>query len=402
MMERLLGKDESVQLAAALDNTPSVSVRINRKKVANPVSFVDRFAGYGVRPVPWCRSGFYLDRRPDFVHDPLLHAGTYYVQEAASMVYESIVESILQEYFPKDSSVRVLDLCAAPGGKSTAMLNALEGDFVLVANEYDRKRAAILKENLDKWGDPNVVITNSPTASFQPLEDFFDIVAVDAPCSGEGMMRREPVARTQWSEGLVAQCSALQRNILADAVSSLRPGGFLIFSTCTFNDTENEANVSWLASDKGLEQVGTPRHFYPHRETCEGLFVAVFRKPASLGTTISFPAAGTDVAKVAALLAKKRVRIVSAGIEKSELKGKLEIPSSRMVLARDYRRDSFPSVDLSREEALAYLRRNSLVLPPNVPTGYVAVCHEGYPLGLAKNIGSRANNLYPAEFKVRT
>lgn len=393
-MEDILGVEDSKLLINALGESPSVSIRVNRKKVTDPDTFIRRFAEYGISSVEWCESGFYLDKRPDFVLDPLFHAGTYYVQEAASMIYESIVARWISSLGGSASSLRVLDLCAAPGGKSTAILNALEGNYTLVANEYDSKRARILKENLDKWGDPNVIITNSPTDRFRELEDFFDIVAVDAPCSGEGMMRREPIARSQWGHGLVEQCAALQKEILYNAVAALKPGGLLIYSTCTFNELENERNVEWLLQEYGLETVEAPRHFFPHRERCEGLFVAAFRKPGEL------PASNSSLADISARLKKVGIRIVSEGTEKSVTKGNIEVPSSRMVLSHDYDKTAFPDVGLSREEALYYLRRNSLILPPDTPTGFVSVSYEGHPLGLAKNLGSRANNLYPTEWRI--
>ena len=394
-MKTLLGENEALLLAKALDDEPSTSIRLNRRKVKSLEALMERFGDYGPSPVEWCRSGFYLERRPDFVHDPLLHAGAYYVQEAASMVYETIVEQLVaSEGFAADceGKVRVLDMCAAPGGKSTAILNGLASlpsdRYMLIANEYDRKRARILKENLDKWGDPNVTVTNSPGASFGEMEDSFDIVAVDAPCSGEGMMRREPVARTQWSPKLVEQCAALQREILENAVRCLRPGGYLIYSTCTFNDKENEGNANWVAETFGLESVGEPCHFMPHRALCEGLFVAVFRKPEKPYTRRE-PCV-------------KNLRVLSSGTEQTVNKGSIEIPSSRQTLAYDYDRTKYPEVELTREEALAYLRRNPLRLPEDTPLGYVCVAYEGYPLGLVKNVGNRANNLYPAEWRILT
>lgn len=397
-MESQIGAEECAQLVAALNESPSVSIRLNRKKVNEPGSFISRFKDYGVTPVEWCDSGFYLDRRPDFAHDPLLHAGAYYVQEAASMIYESVGRQLLPGLKAGiGSCLRVLDLCAAPGGKTTALLNALEGNYILVANEYDRKRAKILKENLDKWGDPNVIITNSNTEAFSRLEDYFDVVAVDAPCSGEGMMRREAVARTQWSTGLVESCAALQRVILNDAAATLKPGGFLIYSTCTFNPEENEQNAAWLENLYGLLPVIAPRRFMPHREKCEGLFVAAFQKP---GADLVTGCRG-GVESVARDLIKRKINILSVGTELKVKKGETEIPSSRAVLAYDYDRKQFPSVNLSLQEAVSYLRGNPLVLPEDVPQGFVTVCFDGFPLGLVKNIGSRANNLYPREWRLR-
>lgn len=396
-MEATLGAEESARLAGALDEAPSVSVRLNRRKVTDPAAVLDGF-GCAVTPVEWCPSGYYLEQRPDFIHDPLLHAGAYYVQEAASMIYEELVEKAVRT----DRPLKILDLCAAPGGKTTALLNGLAGhDYLLVANEYDGKRVRILKENLDKWGDPDVIVTNSPTSRFGAMGETFDVVAADAPCSGEGMMRREAVARSQWSETLVEQCGSLQREILSDAVACLKEGGILIFSTCTFNSTENEANVEWLLNQGNLSLLFPARRFMPHRDRCEGLFAAVFRKGKE-GSAVEASDKDKMRRNLVAALKKQGIKIVSDGIERSVKKGNLEIPSSRRVLACDYSREEFPEVELNREEALAYLRKNTLSLPPDTPEGYICVTYKGLPLGLVKNLGTRANNLYPPEWRVLT
>ena len=454
-----LGPEEARLLSKALEERPSVSIRINKAKVLSPDSFLSRFAHYAPSGVPWCKNGFYLESRPEFILDPLLHAGTYYVQEAASMYYETIVEGLLRNFCLKGKEpLKVLDLCAAPGGKSTAILNALAApanaencptessggsetpalnNYVLVANEYERSRAGILRENLNKWGDPNIIITSTGAGSLGKLEDFFDIVAVDAPCSGEGMMRREPIACTQWSPRLVAQCSALQKDILADILPALKPGGFLIYSTCTFNKSENEENVGFLQDVYGLELLGQPRRFMPHREKCEGLFVAVFRKPdyqkqeSFKRTTgknkqkkifINAPGNGLFInsenlkfieigERVFALppaveetyltLVSEKIHPISAGVETGTMKGKLFVPSSRQVLSSLFDAESLPVVELTKDEAVNYLRRQPLILPADTSKGYVCVVYDGHPLGLLKNIGNRSNNLYPQEWRIR-
>lgn len=437
-MNLLLG-EESSALIEAIDSLPSVSIRFNRKKVSDPQRTLSRFAGFGPMEVEWCGSGFYLKSRPDFILDPLLHAGVYYVQEAASMVYESVMESILSEpSMQHPAPLKVLDLCGAPGGKTTAMLNVLshhDSDYVMVANEYERSRAGILRENLNKWGDPNVVVTSTSAASLGSIEGFFDIVAVDAPCSGEGMMRREPVARTQWSPRLVEQCSLLQQQILTDILPALKPGGWLIYSTCTFNSVENEENCRFLTEKCGLVPAGDPRRFMPHRQRCEGLFVAVFQRPEDDGSQrfktgkpaksksfvkapekdiflsgrhdLVFAAIGDrifalpkSVAEVFALLESHKIKPLSAGVEAGTMKGKLFIPSSRQVLSYLFDAGEIPVVELDREKAIDYIRRLPVVLPADTPRGYVAVSHEGHPLGLVKNIGNRSNNLFPQEWRV--
>lgn len=397
-MEALLGSDETSSLVSSLNDAPSVSIRINRAKVKDPDKFVTRFEEFGVSKVPWCKSGYYLDHRADFIHDPLLHAGTYYVQEAASMIYEAIIEGLPE--VKAGSPIKVLDLCGAPGGKSTAILNAFQGPHILVANELEPSRSKILKENLEKWGDPAVIVTNSAATKFRSLKGIFDIVAVDAPCSGEGMMRREPIARTQWSENLVEQCSKLQKDILSDAYEALKPGGVLIYSTCTFNKEENEENIKWLLESFSLEPQGEPQHFYPHKQRCEGLFVAVFRKSEELD---EYPGINSNILsfqRFAERLKKAGIKIIGTGIEKIITKGALTLPSSKMCLASDFDRTEYPSIELSKEEALDYIRRKPLMLQEDLPTGFIVVLHEGYPLGLVKNIGKRANNLFPSEWRV--
>ena len=195
-------------------------------------------------PVPWCAEGYYLSSRPSFTFDPLFHAGTYYVQEASSMFLEVLVKHILP-----DRPVRVLDLCAAPGGKTTHLASLLSSGSLLVANEVIKARSNILQENLMKWGTSNVVVTNNDPADFHSLKGFFDIVLVDAPCSGEGMFRKDNAAISQWSESHVNLCAARQKRILAHAIELLAPDGCLIYSTCTFAPEENQHNVNWMVEN---------------------------------------------------------------------------------------------------------------------------------------------------------
>jgi len=180
-------------------------------------------------PVSWCANGLTLPQRPAFTFTPQFHAGLFYVQEPASMIHESIVKQIVDN----DKPVKLLDLCAAPGGKTTAAINALPDGSLVVANEYDAKRSSILKENLEKWGYPDTIVVNSDVAKLCKACGNFDIVIADVPCSGEGMMRKEEMARKQWSRGLIEQCRLLQREILSHADSAVTPGGYLIYSTCT-------------------------------------------------------------------------------------------------------------------------------------------------------------------------
>lgn len=443
MIRTILPPTEANILLSSLNEEPETSVRLNRHKPHNGELFPD------MTPVDWCNSGKYLPERPRFTSDPLLHAGVYYVQDASSMIYENIVSSLAGA-----TPIKVADLCAAPGGKTTAILNALQEGSVMLANEFVPSRANILKENLSKYGYPEVIVTNSDTSTLSEMSGMFDMVAVDAPCSGEGMMRKEAAARTQWSESLIRQCSALQRKILESAVEMLAPGGYLIYSTCTFNTTENEDNARWIVDNFGLEPIDTGLagkygirkeikgdipclRFLPGYTRGEGLFVAVFQKQEDLpgasrkkkGKKKSSCKTKTDrklldIAKswltkdveiidheghlialtptTASLLESipASVRIISAGIEIGEIKGKDLIPAHQLAMST-LMAPEFPTVELNKDQALQYLSREAIPLPAETPKGFVAVKYLGHTLGFMKNNGNRANNLYPNEYRIR-
>lgn len=368
MLRNLLG-DEAMDLIKVLDEPPVTSVRLNKRKPGADFK--------GAIPVKWCESGFYLPERPDFIFDPLLHAGAYYVQDASSMIYETIITDLVHRFNASTPPIylKILDLCAAPGGKTTAMINALPDGSFITANEYSQKRVGALKENLAKWGYPNVLVTNKDSSFYAGQTESFDIVAVDAPCSGEGMMRKEEAARTQWTPQLVEQCATLQREILLNAVKTVKPGGFLIYSTCTFNHRENEENAEFIADElgmipfdpqfpsewgihKGIETLLPVYRFMPHITDGEGLFLAVFRKAGEWEPT--------------AISQKSIINPVP----------------------------NFPTVDVDRSTALAYLRGESINLSPDSPKGMVTITFKGLRLGEAKNIGSRANNHYPKPWRI--
>lgn len=447
MMIRLLGDDEAHALFEALERKPATGVRFNRRKIGRRAPW----ASDG-RPVAWCSEGLRLAERPGFTFDPRLHAGQYYVQDPSSMIAEWIVAQLAG-----DAPIKYLDLCAAPGGKTTAAINALPDGSVVVANEYDRRRSKILRENLTKWGYANVIATQTDAATLGRLAGEFDIVAVDAPCSGEGMMRKESEAANQWSERLVRSCAALQRQIVADILPALKPGGYLIYSTCTFNSEEDERNAEWIADELGLENVklpseqfaeiapgaGTKLHcmrFMPHLTEGEGLFAAVFRKPGDSAVAsvtrgrrkerarrdakrtkpLSRPewVRGEDEVvfrekegTVSAILAEAEplvLRIetltdpIMTGVEVAVAKGRDYVPAHGVVLSDLFRRGSLPEVELTESDAQAYLRREAISLPEGTPRGMVVATFEGLPLGLLNNLGNRSNNLYPAEWRVRS
>jgi len=403
--------DEAEAFFSAMQLPPETSIKINLRKISSP----DETGYRDMEPVKWCRSGFYMPERPKFTMNPLLHAGAFYVQDASSMIYETLMERIVPMALDTAGScLSVADLCAAPGGKTTSMINALpDGSFVL-ANEFNPARAKALRENLLKWGYPDILITNSPTAKLTTAGEAFDIVAVDAPCSGEGMMRKEEIAVSQWSRGLIRQCAELQREILADACSMLKPGGFLIYSTCTFNREEDECQVEWLSNEmgmaafdpefpeewgimKGLSPDSPSFRFMPHHTRGEGLFLAVMRKEND-----------EDGGRVRSLSKErlkekimKSAKVIADGIPATETKGRDEVPRSEWALSSAFPKEKYPFAEVDEPTAISFLRHEALRLGPDIPRGFVVITFKGHPLGIVKNLGSRANNLYPAEWRIR-
>ena len=450
--------EEDVEaLIRGLEAEPSVSIRINSRCLpveAEPEGSDGR--------VPWCPEGFYLKQRPQFTADPLLHAGAYYVQEASSMFLAHVVRSILcptlydasrLKISPFKSPSLALDLCAAPGGKSTLLRSLLPDDCLLVSNEPNRARCQILAENLAKWGHPNVLVTQAYPAdlaeylpSCKPLESqgvnslsrresdgWVDFILADVPCSGEGMMRKEEEASRQWSPAFVADCAALQRSIICDIWPLLAPGGILIYSTCTFNPEEDEDNVEWIASELGADVLSVPidsawgirgdlrkassfissssdrggdtsslgtlpcYHFLPGQVRGEGFFLAILRKHGEAG---DHPYPSVNKKKIK----KKDRRATSSSL--------IILPTSQLDSPLDNKPEAsspsrkgmglYPRVDLSLADSLRYLQRESLILPPDTPRGIVQVCFRGQRLGLMNNLGTRANNLYPKEWRIRS
>ncbi len=288
-MRLQLGADYEA-FVEALNDAPPTSLRLNPQKPG--ASFE------GTSPIPWARDGFYLDERPSFFKNPLIYAGAFYVQEASSMLIAQAAD------FTRD--LRILDLCAAPGGKSTLLASQMRAGSTLVSNELVRNRAAILEENLSRWGNPNVVITHNHPRDFAGIQNAFDLVVVDAPCSGEGMFRKDPKVISHWSPKMVQDCADRQREILTDVIGALAPAGRLIYSTCTYNPTENEAIIQWLLDQvPGMRVVpldfpaawgltpGTTAgfspamrhtfHAYPHKTKGEGFFLACLEKVGSSG-----------------------------------------------------------------------------------------------------------------------
>lgn len=459
MMTEVLGKEEYHLLAEALAEDAPTSIRRNKQKTpsalmghlplygenSHPDSFPNLQPQPSARrsqasPVPWCEEGFYLSERPSFTLDPLFHAGCYYVQEASSM----FLSHVLREYV--NEPVVALDLCAAPGGKSTLALSELPEGSLLIANEVVRQRANILAENLIKWGNPNCIVTNNYAEDFEAFSNTFDLIICDAPCSGEGMFRKDPDSIGEWSLANVDTCWRRQRDIVQNIWHTLKEGGIFIYSTCTYNPLEDEENVEWIVKTLGAEVLSchplkewglteTNTHFYPHRIQGEGFFISVLRKtseeeerkkkkdgkkgkqnakiPKELkgwltdgeGFTIleenevfrAFPTAHIDLYQQT----KRSLRVIHAGIELASNKGKTLQPSHSLAMSSYLNLEAFPKVDVDEQQAIAYLRTEALQLPSDTPKGYVLITYQGHPLGFVKNIGNRANNLYPSEWRIR-
>lgn len=373
LMTAHYGSQESAVLCYALENTePEVSVRINSRKLPSSCALAPDKA----EPVEWCPDAFYLSERPPFTFDPLFHAGAYYVQEASSMY----VARLLERYAPTVPCVS-LDLCAAPGGKSTLMASLLPEGSLLFSNEPMVKRAQVLSENMQKWtGMPEgeypvrSVVTNNYPADFRAFSDCFDIMLADVPCSGEGMFRKDEQAVMDWSMDGVMKCAERQRGILSDIWHTLKPGGLLIYSTCTFNRFEDEDNARWICSELGADLM-EERHFLPGRDRGEGFYCAAIRKS---GTVLDVPSQESE-------------RTFSDILRKA--KATLRLMPVAFVCEG-------PKVELSYEDAVRYLRREAIRM--DAPKGLVTLCYNGLPLGPGKAVPGRINNLYPEAWRIRT
>lgn len=442
-METLLG-DAYPDFAAALLEQPPVSIRTNPFKL--PIAGSQQPAANS--PVPWCPGGWYLPERPVFTLDPLFHAGAYYVQEASSM----FLHEALRQAVDFSQPLRVLDLCAAPGGKSTLLASMLGGDSLLVANEFVRQRVGVLRENLEKWGVPNIAVTNAGAEDFAPLGRWFDVVVTDAPCSGEGLFRKDPDAVREWSPGHVDACALRQRTILAGATEVLKPGGVLVYSTCTFNRKENEGNAAWLTREFDLEPVrlSVPDtwgiaetdggyRFFPHRLRGEGFFISVFRKkeaPAGRHKTTAsafrslapvtknllpelrewlhagadlrfFQTPAGDVLGLPVALETAYLTLDTVlknkwfGTRMGQFKGRDFVPDHALALSNEVSA-ALPGVELNLEQALLFLKKENFDLPPGAPEkGWAPVRYQYLNLGWLKILPNRWNNYLPQERRIR-
>lgn len=503
---------------ALLNSEPTISIRLNPFKPLG--ADIDSVANDVVKSgdrITWCSNGFYLARRPQFTFDPALHAGAYYVQEPSSMFLE-MLRPVLQSLSPRN----VLDLCAAPGGKSTHLISMLPLGTRITVNEVVKPRLSALRENILKWGVPGIQVTSREAHQFVPKDfsilphssDLFDFILVDAPCSGEGMFRKDPDAISEWSEENVKMCVARQKKILKEIWGALRPGGLLAYSTCTFNRYENDMNVVWMKRElgaslisleefyksQGLEHVFSDKireewgimkseeggyQFFPGIVRGEGLYFALLQKPES--SADSEPSAFQKISALPKASTSKETFCTPGfphqkGLSKSNSlsgqpgrKARVEHPSSSTKNSSGRASDAtstypshedalfinfnefentfskptinqsessnstkvnktfdkthdtrsskrydtktkrfdnlnsqsqvnkiveWPEYELTKEQALKFLSKESLNLV-DAPLGYLKVTYGGLGLGFVKNIGSRANNLLPTNFRIR-
>lgn len=438
-LKGLLG-DEWPAFRQCLSETPPTSIRINPAK---PCS-----VNAEATTVPWTQFGTYLPTRPVFTLDPRFHAGAYYVQEASSM----FLEQVIRAHADVGQPLNVLDLCAAPGGKSTHLLSLISPASLLVANDAIRSRVPVLSENIERWGNCNVVVCNNDPEDFDRLPGFFDVVVVDAPCSGEGLFRKNPDAASQWSTRAIERCAARQRRILADVWPSLKEGGLLIYSTCTYNTQENEENLAWFAAEHGAEflSVTIPDEwgivpsgerdvigyrFFPHRVRGEGLFMSALRKteqtivgrggktksmlanpPADAvrrlkpwirnsedlhffihDNTLHFLPArkSEDVSWIVQNLSIMSVGTAAATVRHSKL-----VPRHGLALSLWLDTSNVGTLPVDEMEAVAYLRKEPIHAATS-KGGYAVVTFNDLPLGWVNVLGNRINSLFPSNRRIR-
>jgi 16S rRNA C967 or C1407 C5-methylase (RsmB/RsmF family)/NOL1/NOP2/fmu family ribosome biogenesis protein len=428
---------DSDSLVKALDEPSPVSIRLNPSKW--------NLVPDNSHAVPWCPRGYYLSQRPSFTLDPLFNSGCYYPQEASGMFLEQVIAQTSADL----KNVRVLDLCGAPGGKSTHISDLLGPGSLLVANETIRQRADILKETITRWGSGNTMVTRNDPAAFGKLSGYFDVILVDAPCSGEGMFRNKP-AVNEWSQENAAHCSERQKRILMDIWPSLKENGVLIYSTCTFNPAENEENIKWLITKSDSVSVSlnvadfsgitviefqgiTGYGFYPGKSRGEGFFLSVIRKTCKQENTPVRSLKKTEFkpGKNELVTAEKWIqftddrilkwgneifslpcsrdeyshlfhylKVVKPGTKLFTVKNNDCLPTHELSLSQLLKKDAFPEYEIELREAIGFLRRDKIVLN-NIQDGWNLLRYKGVNLGFVKNIGNRVNNYFPVEWRIR-
>lgn len=390
--------------------------------------------------VPWADHGYFQKTKPAYAQDPLFHAGSYYVQEASSMILEVFYkQNVLQIQHPK-----ILDLCASPGGKTTHLLSLMDGEGLLVSNEVIKNRIPALKENIIKWGYANAVLCSEDPESIGALKEYFDVIVVDAPCSGEGMFRKDLEAQSHWSSDNAALCSARQTRILEEAWKSLKPGGYLLYSTCTFNPSENEDQVAaWILNKNAvsiplqnidpawhlehIEKQGAHGYRFLIGESIgEGFFISLLKKeghlaenylsetrtsPTDVDTWVNTDKNEIVVRKENYFLQSKflkqeetalrnRIKVLLSGTWLATQKGKEYIPEHAAALSVFLNQEYFKSISLTIDEARIFLKKETLQVQGD-EKGWYLMMYENRALGWAKWIGTRWNNYYPTEWRLR-
>lgn len=419
-------------LLNALDSESPISIRLNPNKLQDldHIEFAEK--------VPWCSTGYYLKSRPKFTLDPLFHAGCYYPQEAGSMFIESVFKSL--EF--TDSPV-VLDLCGAPGGKSTLLAGLMNNEGILVSNEVIRSRAYILAENVTKSGYSNCLVSNNDPKDFSLLKGSFDVILIDAPCSGEGMFRKDLKSRAEWSEENANMCSARQKRIVMDVWDSLKENGYIIYSTCTFNPDENEKNIDWLLNELDCEIVQLPIfenvipdsknygvYFMPGFTKSEGFYCCVLQKKEKVNLNSKIKLENLSLLKsidnISSFIRNsssfiywddnetingiteltfnfyrqhlKKLKWMKVGVKLGEQTKKGFTPDIELALNPNLI-NLENSIELNQQQALKYLHGDTFEL--NVPAGIHLVSFKNQPIGFIKHLGNRFNNLYPKDWRIR-
>ena len=441
-LEGVVGFNKTAFEAVHDSGETVTAIRVNPKKQPNQILFEH------TSPVPWCTHGHYLEARPSFTLDPNFHAGAYYVQDASSMFLWQALSQVVGD----SDGLKVLDLCAAPGGKST-LLSTYFHNGLVVSNEVIKQRASVLVENMSKWGASNTVVTNNDPVHFQSLSGFFDVMVVDAPCSGSGLFRKDPSAIEGWSLDLVALCAQRQQRILADALPALSEGGVLIYATCSYDPHEDEMIADWLVQEMGLTPLhidvnpafgivetvanksGAPGYrFYPDQIRGEGFFIAAFKKEKSiLASHIPFKTKEASLEKLTKKMQEQLVPhialdtntttflqsgmikaipavfeasilqlasqlyIKKAGVSVGEIKGQDFIPAHELAVSY-LSLHTFNAIDLDKEQALSYLRRADFNCSGE--KGWNLMRYNGLGLGWAKILPNRMNNYYPQEWRI--
>ena len=449
-IEKVKGFDKTAFEQVHRDGVQVTSVRKNPNKIFNPDTYRDQFSIFKSQSeqIPWCPNGFYLSERPSFTLDPLFHAGAYYVQEASSM----FLEEALKQTVDLSKPIKVLDLCAAPGGKSTLIQSLLNDSSLLVSNEVIKTRVNILSENITKWGAANVIVTNNDAKDFERLPNYFDAIVVDAPCSGSGLFRKDREAINEWSLQNVALCSQRQQRILADILPALKEEGILIYSTCSYSEEEDEQIADWLIEGFGVEGVRlkvdeewgvvetrSEKHkaygyrFYPDKVKGEGFFIAAFRKKGNdsggqegkrkdkrekfsakelealtpfLKNTdayffikqneeaIAIPKQFEEIfAAIQNTLYIKKAGVRLGSIIRDELIPNHELGVSTII------NHGYNGIEVNEAAALQYLRKQDITVDTKLK-GWALVKYQQLGLGWVKLLPGRINNYYPKEWRI--